>query len=302
VTSPLPDAFSGKAERFLPPALIPFSRLARWDRPIGWQLLLLPALQSMALAAGGFPTLSLILLFTIGAIAMRGAGSTYNDILDRDLDAKVERTRGRPLPARQVRVQTAVLFVLVQAFVGLVVLLMLNGFTSLLGLASLLPVALYPLMKRITSFPQLVLGVAFGWGVLMGWSAVTGSLSTAPVLLYAGTCCWIIGYDTIYALQDIEDDEKAGIGSSARLFGAHVREAVACLYVFASLLTGLALLLTGANVIAFLGLFAFAAHLFWQVGCLKRNGTDPVRALTLFRSNRDAGLWLLLGLLLQGAA
>ncbi|MCJ2052275.1 4-hydroxybenzoate octaprenyltransferase [Methylobacterium sp. J-070] len=293
------DAVSGHwVDRLAPRSWRPYLRLARIDRPIGWWLLLLPCWWSAALAAiqadQPFPDPWHCLLFLIGAVAMRGAGSTYNDIADRDLDAQVERTRLRPLPSGQVRPRHAALFLVVQALVGLAVLLQFNEQAILVGLCSLLPVAIYPFMKRVMPLPQGVLGLAFAWGALMGWVAVFARLDPPALLLYAGTLCWVIGYDTIYAVQDIEDDEIAGIRSSARLFGRRVRPAVATCYALAASLVTLAAWWAGARVVGFLGVGAFAAHLAWQV--LSLRDRDGRGALTLFRSNRDAGLILFAGL------
>ena len=230
----LPDAIGDSlALRLAPRSWRPFLQLARIDRPIGWWLLLLPCWQSSALACvnvGAPPHGRDLVLFLIGAVAMRGAGSTYNDIVDRKIDAQVERTRGRPLASGRVGVTAACVFLLAQCLVGLAVLLSFNRFSILLGFSSLALVAAYPFMKRVTSWPQAVLGAAFAWGALMGWAAAFGSLAPAPVLLYAGAIFWTIGYDTIYALQDVEDDAIVGIGSTARLFGARVRAGVAGFY------------------------------------------------------------------------
>ena len=292
---PLPDAPSGHwADRHAPAALRPYLRLARIDRPIGWWLLLLPCWWSAALAAVAagrpYPDPWHCLLFLVGAIAMRGAGATYNDIVDRDLDAGVARTRGRPLPSGQVSVKAALVFLAAQCAVGLAVLLQFNGFAVATGFASLVPVAFYPFMKRVTSMPQLVLGLAFAWGGLMGWAAAFGDLAAPALLLYAAAIVWTIGYDTIYALQDIEDDEVVGIKSSARLFGARVRLGIGACYGLATLALLAALALIGAGPIAYLGAAAFGLHLAWQVARVDRR--DGALALRLFRSNRDAGLIL----------
>lgn len=293
--SSLPDAVRGHwADRLAPAGLRPFLRLARIERPIGWWLLLLPCWWSAALAAiaGGQPWPNPVhcLLFLIGAVAMRGAGCTYNDIVDRDLDTRVERTRGRPLPSGQVSLKGALAFLGLQGVVGLLVLLQFNAFAIATGFASLGVVALYPFMKRFFWMPQIVLGLAFAWGALMGWAAAFGSLSLAPFLLYAGSIAWVVGYDTIYALQDIEDDEVVGIKSSARFFGEQVRLGVAICYGLTVALLIPAFILSGAGVPAFLGLGLFALHLGWQVSRIDRN--DGAGALRLFRSNRDAGLVL----------
>ncbi len=236
------DAPSGHwVYRVLPQSLWPYAQLARWDRPIGWQLLLWPCWWSAALVAGAgarpgdgawsvMPSLWHLVLFLIGAIAMRGAGCTYNDLVDQDIDDQVDRTRSRPLPSGQVTRRQARLFLVLQALVGLAVVLQFNWFSIGLGIFSLLIVAAYPFMKRITDWPQFVLGLAFSWGALMGWAAVEGSLSLAPVLLYIGAILWTIGYDTIYAHQDKEDDALVGVRSTARLFGKHTKTALMVLY------------------------------------------------------------------------
>ncbi|MET0530871.1 MAG: 4-hydroxybenzoate octaprenyltransferase [Microvirga sp.] len=293
--SSLPDAVRGHwADRLAPDGLRPYLRLARIERPIGWWLLLLPCWWSAALAAiaGGqsWPNPVHCLLFLIGAVAMRGAGCTYNDIVDRDIDTRVERTRGRPLPSGQVSLKGALAFLGLQGLVGLLVLLQFNGFTIATGFASLGVVALYPFMKRFFWMPQIVLGLAFAWGALMGWAAAFGTLTLAPILLYAGSISWVVGYDTIYALQDIEDDEIAGIKSSARFFGERVTLGVGICYGLTVALLIPAFILTGAGIPAFIGLGLFAAHLGWQVARIDRN--DGAGALRLFRSNRDAGLLL----------
>jgi 4-hydroxybenzoate polyprenyltransferase len=299
----LPDAVRGHwADRLTPVFIRPYLRLARIERPIGWWLLLLPCWWSAALAAlkagHWLPNLWDCALFMIGAIAMRGAGSTYNDIVDRRLDASVERTRDRPLPAGEVSLTQAVLFMGLQCLVGLAVLLQFNPFTVAVGFASVGIVLLYPFMKRVIWLPQIVLGLAFAWGALMGWAATFGALALPAYLLYAGAIAWVVGYDTIYALQDIEDDEIAGIKSSARFFGAEVRRGVAACYGIAVVFIGAAFFAAGAGPVAFMGLAAFAAHLAWQVRRVDR--TDGAGALRLFRSNRDAGMILFAGLVLEG--
>jgi 4-hydroxybenzoate polyprenyltransferase len=298
---PLPDAATGHwVDRHAPAAARPYLRLARIDRPIGWWLLLLPCWWSAAVAAIAagrpYPDPWHCALFLVGAVAMRGAGATYNDIVDRDLDAKVARTRHRPLPSGQVSVMAAAVFLAALCLVGLLVLLRFNRFAIAVGFASLVPVALYPFMKRVTSMPQLVLGLAFAWGGLMGWAAAFGGLAAPAFLIYAAAIAWTIGYDTIYALQDIEDDEVVGIKSSARLFGARVRLGVGLCYGAAVLLLALALGLVRAGPLAWLGVLAFGLHLAWQTWRIDRR--DPALALRLFRSNRDAGfvLFALLGL------
>jgi 4-hydroxybenzoate polyprenyltransferase len=281
----------------------PYLRLSRLDRPIGSWLLLMPCWWSAALAAGiansigGLPRI--IVLFFIGAFVMRGAGCTWNDITDRDLDARVERTRSRPIPAGQVSVRQAMAFLIIQALIGLVVLLQFNRFTVWTGIASLIIVAVYPFMKRITWWPQIVLGLAFSWGALMGFAVTLGQLDAAALALYAGSIAWVIGYDTIYAHQDVEDDALIGIKSTARLFGARTAHALLVFYALAVVLIGMALALAGAGFAAWVGLVAFAIHLVWQISRLQID--DPARCLQIFKSNRDAGLLLFAGLLADAA-
>ncbi len=300
----LPDARPASLVlRLTPDFALLYVQLARLDRPAGWQLLLAPCWQGTALAGLALdrgPNLWHLALFLVGAIVMRGAGCTYNDVLDRKLDAGVERTRNRPLPSGRVSVKAAAVFTVAQALIGLAVLLSFNGFSIGLGIASLAIVAVYPLMKRVTSWPQAVLGLAFSWGALMGWAATFGSLDLAPVLLYIGAFCWTIGYDTIYALQDARDDAIVGIRSTARLFAGHTRLGVGLFYAAAAALALAAILLVGGGWIALVGWLAYAGHLGWQLSRVE--GADAPTALRLFRSNRDAGLILFLGIAAQGWA
>jgi 4-hydroxybenzoate polyprenyltransferase len=280
----------------------PYLRLARLDRPIGSWLLLLPCWWSAGLAAIGAGTnvdFSHVVLFFVGAFAMRGAGCTWNDIVDRDLDARVERTRSRPIPSGQVSVVSAAAFLILQALVGLAVLLQFNRFTVGVGFASLAIVAVYPFMKRITYWPQIVLGLAFSWGALMGWPAIFGRLDPPAFLLYTGAICWVIGYDTIYAHQDREDDALIGIKSTALLFRERTKPMLALFYALAVLFIALAGWSAGGGIVFSLGLLAFAAHLFWQIRRLDIN--DPVNCLMVFKSNRDSGLILFAGLVLDAA-
>jgi 4-hydroxybenzoate polyprenyltransferase len=301
--APVADASGNWVDRIAPFALRPFLRLARADRPIGSWLLLLPCWWSAALAAvaagQAFPDLWHLIGFAIGAVAMRGAGCTWNDLVDRDLDAMVERTRSRPLPSGQVSAKAALAFLVGLAFVGLAVLLTFNMFAIGLGIASLGIVAIYPFMKRITWWPQITLGLAFSWGTLMGWAAAFGRLDAPALLLYAGSIAWVIGYDTIYAHQDREDDALIGIKSTARLFGERTRAPLTAFYALAVLLIGAAGFTAGAGWIFTLGLALFAAHLAWQV--MRLDTGDPALCLRLFKSNRDAGLILFGALLLQAA-
>jgi 4-hydroxybenzoate polyprenyltransferase len=231
---------------------------------------------------------------------MRGAGSTWNDIVDRDIDGSVERTRNRPLPSGQITVMQATLSAALLCLVGLLVLLSFNSFAIVLGFLSLVPVAIYPFMKRLTDYPQAVLGLAFAWGALMGWACFAGSLGLAPVLLYIATILWVIGYDTIYAIQDIEDDGIVGIRSTARRFGDRSPALVGGCYLGAVALIGAALIIADADPPSWLGLVGFATHLGWQV--MRLNPKDGAGALRLFKSNRDAGLILFAGILIDSLA
>ena len=277
----------------------PYLRLSRLDRPIGSWLLLLPCWWSAALAAGIAHDVSrlplILVLFFIGAFAMRGAGCTWNDITDRDLDAKVERTRSRPIPAGQVSVTQAAGFLVLQALIGLLVLLQFNRVAVGCGIASLVIVAVYPFMKRITYWPQIVLGLAFSWGALMGFAVTFGRIDATALALYAGSIAWVIGYDTIYAHQDTEDDALIGIKSTALLFGTRTRPALMLFYGLAVTLIGVALALAGAGWMAWIGLAAFAVHLVSQIERLDIG--DPKLCLSIFKSNRNAGLLLFAGLL-----
>jgi 4-hydroxybenzoate polyprenyltransferase len=273
--------------------------LSRLDRPIGSWLLLMPCWWSAALAAGVAHDVSqlplVIVLFFIGAFVMRGAGCTWNDITDRDLAARVERTRSRPLPAGQISVAQALAFLVLLALIGLAVLLQFNRFAIVTGIASLGIVAIYPFMKRVTWWPQVVLGLAFSWGALMGFAVTLGRIDLTALALYAGSIAWVIGYDTIYAHQDAEDDALIGVKSTARLFGARTHRALAGFYSLAVVLIGSAMVLAGARWPAWIGLAAFAGHLAWQIKRL--DIADGALCLRIFKSNRDAGLLLFAGLL-----
>lgn len=297
------DATGNWVDTVAPAWSRPYLRLSRLDRPIGSWLLLIPCWWSAALAAvaahAAVPGLWRLALFFIGAFAMRGAGCTWNDIVDRDLDKSVERTASRPIPSGQVSVRQAAAFLVLQALVGLAVLLSFNGFTIGLGVASLIIVAVYPFMKRITYWPQIVLGLAFSWGALMGWAAAFCRLDLPALLLYAGSISWVIGYDTIYAHQDREDDALIGIKSTALLFGPRTKPMLALFYGVAVVLLGAAGYTAGAGLVFALGLVAFAAHLGWQIARL--DIADPDNCLAVFKSDRDAGLILFAGLLLDAA-
>lgn len=301
---PVADSTGNWVDHVAPRATRPYLRLARADRPIGSWLLLLPCWWSTALAAladgARWPNVKLLVLFAIGAIVMRGAGCTWNDILDRDLDASVERTRSRPIPSGQVSTKLAFVFLGVLTFIGLLVLVQMNRFAIMTGIASLLVVAVYPLAKRVTWFPQAVLGLAFSWGALMGWAAVFGRLDFPAFLLYAGSISWVIAYDTIYAHQDRDDDALIGIRSTARLFERNTKFALVAFYAIAVVSIALAGFAAGGGAIFVFGLLAFALHLTWQVRSIDIN--DPALCLRLFKSNRDAGLLLFAGIVLDAFA
>ncbi len=300
------DAPSGNfVYRLLPRWLWPYAQLARWDRPIGWQLLMWPCFWSAALAGnaamaqGAFSFGRFVFhlfLFFLGAVAMRGAGCTYNDIVDHDIDMQVARTRSRPLPSGRVSRLQAKIFLLLQALVGLIVLLQFNGFTIFLGILSLGIVAIYPFAKRFTDWPQFFLGLAFSWGALVGWSAVFGSISFAAIALYIAAITWTIGYDTIYAHQDKEDDALIGVRSTARLFGDATRWWLILLYGLTLLLLLIAFIAGGAAFPAYLGWLAAAILLVWQIAVLDID--DPADCLALFKSNNRVGAILFLGLTL----
>jgi 4-hydroxybenzoate polyprenyltransferase len=300
-TARVADATGNWVDTRAPSWSRPYLRLARFDRPIGSWLLLMPCWWSAALASGVARDSSqlplVIALFFVGAFVMRGAGCTWNDITDRDLDGKVERTRSRPIPAGQVSVPQALAFLIAQALIGLLVLVQFNRFAILTGIASLAIVAVYPFMKRITWWPQVVLGLAFSWGALMGFAVMLGRIDPAALVLYAGSIAWVIGYDTIYAHQDAEDDALIGVKSTARLFGARTHLALWVFYSLAVVLIGMALALSAARWPAWIGLVTFAAHLVWQIRRL--DISDPALCLRIFKSNRDAGLLLFAGLLVD---
>ncbi len=289
--------------RILPPWLWPYAQLARWDRPIGWQLLMWPCFWSATLAANaaieprvfsGALLLYHLLLYFLGAVAMRGAGCTYNDLVDHEIDMQVARTRSRPLPSGRVTHRQAKIFIGLQALVGLFVLLQFNWFAVLLGVLSLGIVALYPFAKRFTDWPQFFLGLAFSWGALMGWAGIFGSLSFSAFLLYLASVVWTIGYDTIYAHQDKEDDELIGVRSTARLFGERTRLALVGLYGLTLVLMFLSFVLAGVGLLAFVGLLIAAGMFAWQIRKLDIN--DGAQCLALFKSNTRVGLIIFLGL------
>lgn len=279
----------------------PYLRLMRLDRPIGTWLLFWPCIFGLALGGMGHTRdiasdLRLAALFAIGSLVMRGAGCTYNDIVDRDIDAQVARTRSRPIPSGAVSVRAAWMFLALQCAVGLAILVQLNRFSILLGASSLVLIAIYPFMKRVTWWPQAWLGLTFNWGALVGFAAKTGHLALPALLLYAACFFWTLGYDTIYALQDKEDDALIGVKSTARLFGDHARRWIAAFYLVSLLLfAGAAAGAPAKYALAILVLGA-GAHFLWQVW--RVDPADPARCLRVFRTNRDAGAVIALAFLL----
>ena len=296
----VPDTEHRGLVRALPPRLRAFALLARFDRPIGWWLLFWPGAWSVALAGQGIARWDLIAWLLLGSIAMRGAGCVYNDIVDRDLDARVARTASRPLASGAVSLKAAWVFLVALSLIGLVVLLQLRLTAAGVALASLALVAAYPFMKRITWWPQAWLGLVFSWAALVGWVEADGFPLAAGLLLYAGSVAWAIGYDTIYALQDVEDDALVGVRSSARRLGGAVRGGVAVFYVAALALWAGVVWLVRADPLALLALLPVAAHLGWQVATLAP--ADGGNALARFRANRTAGLLMFLGCLVVGTA
>ncbi|OWK31569.1 4-hydroxybenzoate octaprenyltransferase [Sphingomonas dokdonensis] len=284
----------------LPASVRPFALLARFDRPIGWWLLFWPGAWAVALAGGAISRWTLIAWLLIGSIAMRGAGCVYNDIVDRDLDASVARTRSRPIASGAVSLKAAWVWLLVLCLIGLLVLVQLRLDTALLALASLALVAAYPFMKRITWWPQAWLGLVFSWAALVGWLEAWGSLTATGLLLYAGSIFWVIGYDTIYALQDREDDALIGVRSSALRMGRHVRGGTGICYALALLLWAAAFWLHRPDPLVWLALLPLALHLLWQVATLRPD--DGAGALTRFRANRFAGLLMFLACLVVGTS
>ena len=299
-SSAVADAKAGNwVDRRAPDWLKPYARLARWDRPIGFWLLFWPCAWGLALAAvynppSGFDWWAAVLMLG-GAILMRGAGCTFNDIVDRDIDMKVARTRSRPIPSGQVSLRDALYFMIAQALLASAILFQFNRFTVWAAIASLVLVAIYPFMKRITWWPQAFLGLAFSYGALVGWTSQTAGLGWPPVLLYLSTILWVIGYDTLYALQDIEDDALIGVKSTARLFGDFVQPAVAALYVGAVLLWTMAAMLVGAGIVFAAVSLVAAAILAWQVWTV--DAAVPENPKRRFYSNHYVGIALSLALL-----
>ena len=295
----VPDTQARGLLALLPDTPRALALLARFDRPIGWWLLFWPGAWATALAGGGKEHWPLILWLLVGSIAMRGAGCVFNDIVDRDLDKKVARTAARPLASGAISVRTAWAWLILLCLIGLVVLLQLRLAAQIVALGSLALVAAYPFMKRITGWPQLWLGLVFSWAALVGWSEVMGALTAPGLLLYGGTIFWVVGYDTIYALQDREDDALIGIGSSALSMGRHVRAGVSLCYMLALTLWAAAIWQVRPQLLAIAALLPTAVHLAWQAATLKEDGIDPLRK---FRSNRFAGLLMFMGCLVVGSA
>jgi 4-hydroxybenzoate polyprenyltransferase len=295
----VPDAAPGNwVNRLAPAAIRPYLQLARFDRPIGSWLLLFPCWWSLALAelnrGRPYPNVWYLALFLVGAFVMRGAGCTYNDIVDRNYDARVARTALRPIPSGAVTVQQALVWAAALSLVGLVVLLQFNRFTILLGMGSLVLIAVYPFMKRFTYWPQLVLGLTFKWGALVGWSAIYGAVDPAALVLYAGCVLWTIGYDTIYAHQDTQDDALLGLRSTALRFGDQSRNWIGGFYGAAVVLWAVAGALAHAHLVFFMALALVTLQMSWQVSTL--DTASPTNCLRRFRSNKDVGWAIFLGL------
>ena len=296
----VPDSEHKGLTGLLPATVRPFALLARLDRPIGWWLLFWPCAWGVALAGGAIGRWDLLLWLLLGSIAMRGAGCVYNDIVDRDLDRQVARTRSRPLASGAVSLKAAWIWLGILCLAGLLVWFQINGTAKLVALSSLALVAAYPFMKRITWWPQAWLGLVFSWGALVGWLAIDPAFQWAMVLLYAGSIFWVIGYDTIYALQDREDDALVGIRSSALRLGENVRFGVLVFYLAALASWSAAFWLVRPQWLGLLALVPMALHLLWQVMTLKSADGDD--ALAKFRSNRFAGLLMFLTCLVLGQA
>lgn len=282
-----------------PNAWHPYLLLMRLDRPVGWWLLLLPGLWGIMLGAGGIKNMTasewlLVLYFFIGAILMRGAGCIVNDLWDRDLDKQVERTRNRPIASGAISVKQAVIFLLVLCLISFVILLQMTGVTIALGIGSVFLVIAYPLMKRITYWPQLFLGITFNMGALMGYAAVTGQVTLSAILLYAAGIVWTLGYDTIYALQDKDDDVMAGIKSTALLFGKNTKIFIGIFYALFLTAIIFVLYFSSPSMLSYAFIVLPAIHLTWQVTTLKIN--DQNNALKKFQSNKITGLLILLSL------
>lgn len=291
-------ATHGFVANLAPPALRPYLRLARLDRPVGTWLLLWPGWWALGLASQGRPDLILLLLFGLGALTMRSAGCCWNDIADRHFDGRVERTRTRPIPAGDITVKQALLFMLVLCLLGLAILLQFNAFAIAVGCLSLVPVVIYPFMKRITWWPQFFLGIAFNWGALLAWAAVDGRLGLPALILYAAGICWTLGYDTVYAHQDKEDDALIGLKSSALALGGRTKPALWLFYGLA--LSGFTLsgLLAGMGPVYLLGMAVCCAQMIWQI--LSLDLSRPENCLRIFKSNIGFGAIIFAAILGDG--
>ncbi len=296
--SATPDSEYRGLIRLLPPVARPFASLARFDRPIGWWLLFWPCAWGLALAGAAIERWDMLAWFLLGSIAMRGAGCVYNDIIDRDLDAQVARTASRPIASGAVSLLAAWIWLIALCLIGLIVLLQLRLMAQGVALGSIALVAAYPFMKRISWWPQLWLGLVFSWGALVAWVEAAGAPFSAGLWLYAGTIAWVVGYDTIYALQDAEDDAIVGIRSSALRLGRHVRGGVALFFLMAIAGWAMAIWTVRPQALALAGLTPVALHLAWQVATLRID--DPVDPLAKFRSNRMAGLLAALAFFVVG--
>jgi 4-hydroxybenzoate polyprenyltransferase len=298
----VPDAPPGNwFDQYAPEWARPYGHLARFDRPIGAWLLLFPCWWGQALAevatGHAYPNFWYLLLFLVGAFVMRGAGCTYNDFVDRDLDGQVARTAGRPIPSGRVTPLNALIFAAALSLIGFLVLLQFNGLTIGLGMLSLLPVALYPYAKRYTNYPQVMLGLTFKWGAIVGWTAITGGLGWPMLLLYLGSILWTVGYDTIYAHQDTEDDALLGIKSTALTFGAQTHLWVGGLYAGAWMLWFAAAMVAGAGILVTTALACVAGQFAWQIATL--DTSKPANCLLRFKSNRWVGWLFFIGLVLE---
>lgn len=286
--------------RIAPPSWRPYLRLIRADRPIGTWLLLIPCLWSVTMASDvaglGVPNPWYIALFAVGSFVMRGAGCVINDLWDRDIDARVARTATRPIASGEISVKAGLIFLISLLLVGLVVLLQFNLSAIMLGVASLGLVATYPLMKRVTYWPQAFLGLTFNWGALLAWAAVQGSIGEVALIIYMACIFWTLGYDTIYGHQDKEDDIHVGVKSSSIKLGDKTKPFVMAMYAGTAILLGTAGHFVGMNWFYFAALTLVAGQFIWQVRTLDID--DPDNCLTRFKSNRDAGLILFIGCLL----
>lgn len=291
----LSDSNIGSIERILPTPLKPFASLARLDRPTGTWLLLWPCLWSLSLATDGMPDSRLCGIFALGAILMRSAGCTWNDIIDRNIDSQVSRTRERPIPSGRVTIRSAIIFLIILLATSLLILLQLNTFSICLGASSILLVITYPLMKRITYWPQIFLGLTFNWGALLGWTAYNESLSWPPILLYLGGIFWTLGYDTIYALQDKKDDAIIGVRSSALALGKNVRVWIAVFYSLTITCIAVSGFLTGINWPFWIGIMGCSFLFLWQVLTLRPDNNK--NCLARFKASIFAGLIIFIGIL-----